>query len=100
MALARLRGHPEPYPARNTVEQDPKRPFQVGDKVKKQYFTRVRFPGRPVEIWEDFHYGTIVFLETNSYASVCFRHQRTPEIEMLSDLIHVSEQEWRRVINQ
>lgn len=86
--------------ADSAPQKDPNRPFKIGDKVKKQYFTRARFPGKPVEISEDFYYGTIVFMENNGYASVRFRHQRTPEMEMLSDLIHVPDDEWRYICVQ
>ena len=86
--------------ADNAPPIDPNRPFKIGDKVKKQYFTRVKFPGKPVEISSDFYYGKIVLMENNGYATVSFHHQKILDTEMLSDLIHVTDDEWRYICKQ
>jgi hypothetical protein len=100
LALASLTRSTTSSTADNATQKDPNRPFKIGDKVKKQYFTRSRFPGKSVEISSEFYYGTIVLMENNGYATVSFRHQKILDTEMLSDLIHVPDDEWRYICKQ
>ncbi|QJD98516.1 hypothetical protein HH214_21405 (plasmid) [Mucilaginibacter robiniae] len=87
-------------PHQKTIDYKPssnkvlKKDFNIGDKVKKQVFIGYMLPGKPREQYEDYIYGEIIFIE-NGYASVRFKNPRVTEREMFSNLILVSEEEWK-----
>jgi len=97
-ALAQIRSEGNISYKKNDLVKDSNRQFQIEDRVKKQIFVGYTFLGKQRFEVEEFLYGKIVYIE-NNYASIKYRHNRDLEMERLSDLIHVSDNEWKYFSN-